>query len=170
MWFDKLGDGAHAQLTYVIYGNDTAPGNGNFIMYNLDRAHGMALSANITRYVGKSSGWFKANLVDHQVKYILTMLKTLTDSAVELDVQTNWLEVYKMMASAAKLSIRLLVVDGRASRVRRVRSGAVAVEWLRHRISRTLGSGKVIGAGCKCNDSYVYQDTFTRCSTGCDEN
>ena len=112
MWFNWSGSSVSANLTYVVYGNDAPAGKPNYIMYNLDPVHGVALSANVRRYAPEMGNWCKRNLVDHQVKYILTLLRK-----ANVEVQTDCIEVYKLMERAtnmspSKLSIRLLVVDG----------------------------------------------------------
>jgi len=167
MWFKWSTWGVSANLTYVVYGNDAPAGKPNYIMYNLDPVHGVALSANVRKYAPEMGNWCKRNLVDHQVKYILTMLR----SKANVEVQTGCMDVYKLMESASnmspsKLSVRLLVVDGLE---------ASSAQALRHAFKPDLLPAEYdedspehwaleqLGVLAeKCNDTYVNkQDLYT---------
>ena len=109
----RVFDNCDVQLTYVIYGNEAAPGNTNYILYNLDKTHGVALSANIRRVVGLSALWCKPELVDYQVRYIFTsLIAGFSHLGMTLAAAEDWESLYKIMKDAKKMSIGLLVVDG----------------------------------------------------------
>lgn len=153
-------DNGDVRLTYVVYGNDE-PEAEKLIMYNLDAMHGVALSTNVRRYLGRKGLWCRANLIDHQVRYVLTMLHKIP--GMNICVDYDWKSLYGSILSSNRLTTSLLVVDGLSAATCKTLRGAYMVELLgeEHKMHESVLLLSVHAletfSSC-CNDTYVHDE------------
>jgi hypothetical protein len=157
-----ISENGNAQLNYVVYGNEAAPGKEKVILYNLDREHGVALSANVRYYNGTKALWCKPNLVDHQLRYILTMLYKQPNVKVRVD--EDYETIYRKALDSPKLTIGLLVVDGLSESTRKTLRGAYMTELLDEAIRASPGSAirqsvaALEALSSECSDTYLHKE------------
>ena len=160
-----ISENGNAQLNYVVYGNEAAPGKEKLILYNLDREHGVALSANVRYYNGTKALWCKPNLVDHQLRYILAML--YKQPKVKVRVDEDYETIYRKALDSPQLTIGLLVVDGLNESTRKTLRSAYMTELLDEAIRASPGSAirQAVAAlealSSECSDTYLHKERLS---------